>query len=85
VFVLRRKEPDAPRPFRVPGYPLTPALFIAASMGIVLNAVVTTPARALVGLTIVATGVPAYFVWRGRSVAGRTALGTDRTTIQEDI
>src|SRR2546429_4460543 len=31
VFVLRRRRPDAPRPFRVPGYPVTPALFIAAA------------------------------------------------------
>ena len=40
VFVLRRRRPDAPRPFRVPGYPVTPALFIAAATAIVLNTVV---------------------------------------------
>src|SRR5437870_11969215 len=61
VFVLRRRRPDAPRPFRVPGYPLTPALFITAAVAIVLNTIVARPVQALIGLGIVATGVPAYF------------------------
>jgi APA family basic amino acid/polyamine antiporter len=64
VFALRRKEPDAPRPFRVPGYPVTPALFVIAAAAIVVNAMVSAPGRALVGLAGVATGVPAYFLWR---------------------
>lgn len=66
VFVLRRRRPDAPRPFRVPGYPLTPVLFIAAAVAIVLNTVVARPVQALIGLGIVATGVPAYVVWKRR-------------------
>jgi basic amino acid/polyamine antiporter, APA family len=64
VFVLRRLRPDAARPFRVPGYPITPALFIAAAVAIVVNTVVARPLQALIGLGIVATGVPVYFVWR---------------------
>jgi APA family basic amino acid/polyamine antiporter len=64
VFVLRRRRPDAPRPFRVPGYPVTPALFILAAAGVVTNTVVARPLEALVGLGIVATGVPGYLVWR---------------------
>src|SRR2546430_15369610 len=67
VFVLRRRRPDAPRPFRVPGYPVTPALFIAAAAAIVGNTIVARPVQALIGLGIVATGVPAYFVWRRRA------------------
>ena len=66
VFVLRRRRPDAPRPFRVPGYPVTPALFIAAAAAIVGNTIVARPVQALIGLGIVATGVPAYFVWKHR-------------------
>jgi APA family basic amino acid/polyamine antiporter len=69
VFVLRRRGPDVPRPFRVPGYPLTPVLFIAAAVAIVLNTVVARPVQALIGLGIVATGVPAYFVWKRRASA----------------
>jgi APA family basic amino acid/polyamine antiporter len=66
AFVLRRRRPDAPRPFRVPGYPMTPALFIAAAAAIVGNTFVARPVQALIGLGIVATGVPAYFVWKYR-------------------
>lgn len=74
IFVLRRREPDAPRPFRVPGYPLTPALFVLAAGAIVVNAIFTQPARALVGLAVMAAGVPAYLVWRRRRQAvGRQA------------
>ena len=74
VFVLRRRRPDALRPFRVPGYPVTPALFIAAAAAIVLNTIWARPLQALIGLGIVATGVPAYFAWR--RVAGEST-GSD--------
>ena len=64
LFVLRRRRPDLPRPFRVPGYPWTPALFIAASGAVVVNTVIARPVQAVIGLCIVATGGPAYFAWR---------------------
>ena len=63
VFVLRRRRPDAARPFRVPGYPVTPALFIAAAAAIVGNTILARPVQALIGLGVVATGVPAYVSW----------------------
>jgi len=66
IFVFRRRNPDAPRPFRVPGYPITPLLFVAASSAIVVNAVLTQTGRALLGVAVVLTGVPAYFVWQSR-------------------
>jgi basic amino acid/polyamine antiporter, APA family len=66
LFVLRRRRPDLPRPFRVPGYPWTPALFIAAAGAVVVNTVIARPVQALIGLGIVATGLPAYFAWRNR-------------------
>ena len=66
IFVYRRRAPDAPRPFRVPGYPVTPALFVLASAAIVLNTLVSQPGRALVGLAVVLAGVPAYLIWRRR-------------------
>src|SRR5438046_8375523 len=50
VFVLRRRRPDAPRPFRVPGYPLTPALFIAPAVALVLTTLVAPPQQARAGL-----------------------------------
>jgi APA family basic amino acid/polyamine antiporter len=70
IFVYRRRAPDMPRPFRVPGYPLTPVLFVAASAAIVLNTLFTQPGRALVGLAAVLAGIPAYLVWKKRLLSG---------------
>ena len=72
IFVYRRRQPDAPRPFRVPGYPLTPLLFIAASGAIVANTFFTQPGRALLGLSVVLLGTPAFFLWR--RAAARAAI-----------
>jgi APA family basic amino acid/polyamine antiporter len=66
VMVLRRKRPDTPRPFRVPGYPFTPVLFVIAAAAIVLNTIATQPARAAIGLGVVFLGAPAYALWRRR-------------------
>ena len=71
VFVLRRTKPDAHRPFRVPGYPWTPLLFIAAAAALVANTIVTQPVRAAVGIGVVLLGLPVYFVWR-RAAAPRS-------------
>jgi APA family basic amino acid/polyamine antiporter len=68
IFTYRRREPNAPRPFRTPGYPATPVLFIASALAIVLNTVVTQPQRGLIGLGGVALGIPIYFFWRSRRV-----------------
>lgn len=68
IFVFRRTLPDAPRPFRVPGYPWTPLLFILSAVAIVLNTIVSQPLRQTVmGLGVVALGLPAYWFWRHRS------------------
>ncbi len=69
-----------PRPFRVPGYPLTPALFIAAAVAIVVNTALARPVQALVGLGIVATGVPVYLVWRWRAAAAGAPAPTSPGT-----
>jgi len=64
VFVLRRTRPQAERPFRVPGYPWTPLLFIIAAVTLVGNTIATQPGRAAVGIGVVLLGFPVYFVWR---------------------
>ena len=64
VFVLRRKRPDLPRPYRVWGYPLVPAIFLLASVFMVVNALVTDPRDTGVTLLIIAVGVPVYVAWR---------------------
>jgi APA family basic amino acid/polyamine antiporter len=66
VFVLRRTKPHADRPFRVPGYPWTPLLFIIAATALVANTIATQPIRAAVGIGVVLLGLPVYFVWRGK-------------------
>jgi APA family basic amino acid/polyamine antiporter len=69
VFVYRRREPNAVRAYRVPGYPLTPLIFIGAAVGLVANTIATQPLRAGMGLGMVLLGVPAYLFWRRRAQA----------------
>ena len=64
VLVLRRRRPAAPRPFRVPGYPITPWLFILAATAIVGSTIHDRPARSGIGLGLILLGLPAYFWWR---------------------
>src|SRR6266446_1996904 len=66
IFVYRRQRSDRELPYRVPGYPWTPLLFITAAVALVLNTIVTQFDRAAVGLAIVLIGTPAYFIWHGR-------------------
>ena len=73
IFVYRRKQPDMPRPFRTPGYPITPILFVASAVAIVLNTIVSQPGRAAVGIGLMLLGVPAFYAWRARSRGARTA------------
>jgi APA family basic amino acid/polyamine antiporter len=64
VFVLRAKEPNAPRPYRAWGYPITPALFVIVSAAIVLNAFYTDPTVTFTGAAIILAGVPLYFYFK---------------------
>jgi APA family basic amino acid/polyamine antiporter len=68
LFIYRRRFPDLIRPYRVLGYPFTPALFIIAALALVANTIATQPMRATIGLGIVFLGAPAYIFWR-RSAA----------------
>lgn len=67
VIVLRIRKPDAVRPYRVPGYPVTPALFVLAAIVIVGNQVMTEPRQSAIGLGMVLLGVPAYWWWTRRA------------------
>jgi APA family basic amino acid/polyamine antiporter len=60
VVVLRRKLPDAPRPYRVPGYPFVPLLFVVVMCWIVVNAFMTSPVESLATLALILLGVPLY-------------------------
>ncbi|MFN9204263.1 MAG: APC family permease [Gemmatimonas sp.] len=69
VIRLRQTQPGAVRPFRVPGYPFTPVLFVLAAAAIVGNTIVAQPRQSVVGLGMVLLGAPAYAVWRRRTTA----------------
>jgi APA family basic amino acid/polyamine antiporter len=73
VFVLRVRRPEVPRPFRVPGYPVLPALFAAVNVWVLWSVVERSGPQALYGLAIVATGVPAYSAFRSRTNHRETA------------
>src|SRR5262249_42346763 len=71
VIVLRRKEPELPRPFRVPGYPVVPLLFVAGAAYLVINTLVATPRESILGLAFIALGIP--IDWLRRRAARRAA------------
>jgi basic amino acid/polyamine antiporter, APA family len=71
VFVYRKREPNAERPYRVVGYPFTPLIFVVTAGAVVINAMVAQPRRAAIGLGIIALGAPAYLIWR-RSAGVKT-------------
>ena len=66
VFVLRRKRPDLPRPYKVPGYPVVPALFMVAAAGILVSSLRESPVESLAGIGLTALGVPVYLIWKKR-------------------
>jgi APA family basic amino acid/polyamine antiporter len=76
LFVLRQREPNAPRPFKAWGYPVAPGIFVVASLAIVLNALyadLIMPIRtnapwgpAAIGLIIIGLGVPLYYFFASR-------------------
>jgi APA family basic amino acid/polyamine antiporter len=70
VFVLRRKMADAPRPYRTPGYPVVPIVFIVGTV-VGLGAILWSSCShgdysPLFGLALVAAGYPVYYIWRRR-------------------
>jgi APA family basic amino acid/polyamine antiporter len=67
VFVLRWRLPDAERPYRTWGYPVVPLLFLAASVGMVVNAVWTDPVNTGITFGIILAGLPVYLWWRARA------------------
>jgi APA family basic amino acid/polyamine antiporter len=76
VFVLRRTMPDAPRPYRVWGYPLVPAAFICVAAWLVGNSFYTRPVEAAFGGALILLGLPIYAYFR-RAIAVPVAVTGD--------
>jgi APA family basic amino acid/polyamine antiporter len=66
VIVLRRKQPDLPRPNRTLGYPAVPVLFVAAAALLIYYTLKTSPRESFMGLSVIAVGLPFYFYWKRR-------------------
>eukprot|EP01136_Pigoraptor_vietnamica_P015156 Opistho-1_new@57961 len=63
VFVLRKKMPEAHRPYKVIGYPIVPAIFVLFCVILIVNTLIEKPVEALSGLGLMATGLPFYYYW----------------------
>lgn len=63
VFIMRRREPNAERPYRVWGYPVVPALFVLFCAALIIVTCMTHPREAGLGVVLMLTGVPLYFYW----------------------
>ena len=61
IFVFRRRIPEASRPFRTPGYPIVPVIFILVSLLLLVNTVITDPKECAIGLAFILSGIPVYF------------------------
>jgi APA family basic amino acid/polyamine antiporter len=66
VIVLRRKRPDLNRPFRVPGYPVVPVLFVCVAIALLYSTFQSSPRESGIGLVLILAGVPFYFHWKKR-------------------
>jgi APA family basic amino acid/polyamine antiporter len=64
VIVLRYKRPDLKRPYKLWGYPVVPLLFVLIHLWIVWGSVTEKPFESLVGVFIVALGIPVYLLWK---------------------
>jgi APA family basic amino acid/polyamine antiporter len=77
IFVYRKRMPSAERSYQTPGYPFTPLLFIIAAAVLVINTLSDQLKedylRTLLALSVIALGVPAYYLWRSRSKPVYTA------------
>jgi len=70
IFILRRKKPEADRPYKAFGYPVIPSLYILAAAAICIDLLIYKPRYTWPGLGIVLLGIPAYFIWRWLSKRG---------------
>ena len=76
IFILRWKRPDLPRPFRTPGYPVTPAVYLILTSMLTTAAFWQRPVVSAAALGSILLGIPVYYFWRRGGPSGAPA-GTD--------
>ena len=64
VIVLRKTRPDLPRPYKTIGYPVVPVLFVLVAIALILSTLFKSPRESILGLGIIAAGLPFYWRWR---------------------
>ncbi|HKJ93832.1 MAG TPA: amino acid permease, partial [Longimicrobiales bacterium] len=64
VIRLRHLQPDAERPYRTPGYPVVPLVFLLASLGLLGNALIQEPVATGIGFAVILLGIPVFIVWQ---------------------
>ena len=74
VFILRKKMPNAERPYKVWGYPYTPIIFIVFSFFFLANTIVSDTSNAMMGLILIAAGLPIYLFWKYRDKKNNSRL-----------
>ncbi|HKE90364.1 MAG TPA: amino acid permease [Gemmatimonadales bacterium] len=72
IFVLRRREPERPRPYRTWGYPIVPAVFLVASLFLLGNYFVSQAKESAWDIAVLVSGVPVYWWWRRRQFTAAT-------------
>jgi APA family basic amino acid/polyamine antiporter len=74
VIVLRIKRPEMPRPYRVLGYPVVPAIFVLVAIALLYSTLVSSPRESGIGLVLIIAGLPFYSFWKRRLMAEKRNL-----------
>jgi APA family basic amino acid/polyamine antiporter len=72
LFILRRRQPDIARPFKVPFYPWLPIFYLAVAVVIMIGQIYLSPRYSGGGLLIILSGLPAFFIWNRKASRGET-------------
>ncbi len=67
IFILRKRQPNAERPYKAFGFPIIPALYVLCASAISLDLLILKPTYTWPGMIIVLLGIPVYFIWRRRA------------------
>jgi APA family basic amino acid/polyamine antiporter len=67
IFILRKKQPDAERPYKTFGYPVLPIIYIVMGISFCTLLIIYKPQFTWPGLIIVLIGIPIYFIWKSLS------------------
>ena len=68
VFILRKKQPNTPRPYKAFGYPIIPAIYLFFAIALCINLLIYKPVPSWIGVGIVALGVPVFYLWKRKEV-----------------